>query len=111
MHSSALVIGYVVEAFEETFNGKTSKSLVVETRNTEKWKDFTVCRFSGEAGKYAEKAKNGDLVEVVGSPRSRNSNGRWYTNFEARYLEVKTLVPPAQQSLPDAAPSDGDLPF
>jgi hypothetical protein len=108
MYSSAVVIGRVVEAFED----HGAKFLVVHTKDTPKFQGHVACRFYGDAGKWADRAANGDLVRIDGEPSSRNAKGRWYTEFNARYLEV--LTPPAAKAAADdnaPAGDDSSIPF
>lgn len=112
MYSSAVVIGRVVEAFED----HGAKFLVVRSKDTAKFQGHVACRFYGEAGKWADRAANGDLVRIDGEPSSRNAKGRWFTEFNARYLEVLTAPAasaPAAAASPGGTPpgSDDDIPF
>jgi hypothetical protein len=111
MYAMAVVIGTVVEAFED----HGAKFLVVLSKDTAKWKGHVACRFYGEAGKWAAKAQNGDLVKIDGEPSSRKHKDRWFTEFNARYLEVlrttgSAAAPEQQPSLPAGGDEDG-IPF
>ena|SRR5687767_5553383 len=108
--SKLTVIGTVVEAYED----RGAKFLVLQTSDG-KWKDHAVCRFYGDkAAPYAEKAQQGDLVMVEGNFRSVKAKDRWFSEFNARFLQVlQAAGTPAQRSFhePEQGGDDSTDPF
>lgn len=85
MLNQVVLVGRAVATFEE----RGALYIVVVTKDSPKFKQQVACRFWGEAKKYGEKASADDLVIVHGEVTSRESKGRWYTELNARYLQVE----------------------
>lgn len=103
--NQATVSGPVVKVFDrETKNGKTEVYLVIEEQSG-KFTDCTAVKFWRESAKDAVRVLEvGQLVEVAGRIKSREWQGRYYTDFEGD--SVKVLGTPARHRDVDA---DDDL--
>jgi hypothetical protein len=119
MINIAIVVGTVVEAFEE--RGATFVVLKIASGSKQSggsWEELVACRFWGDAVKYAQKCEAGALVRVDGSIKSRKGDkGGWFTGFEARFASViapsTAVAPKATSKAAEAAAHgyDSDVPF
>jgi len=100
-------MGTVIGRATATYEDRGALYVVVQWKDTGKFKGHVSCRFYGDAKKYAEKASHGDLVIVQGEVASREHNGKWYTDFNGRYLQVEEA---AQQTRGRTASARDDPP-
>jgi hypothetical protein len=114
MLNQVTVIGRVIEMLDE----KDATIVVVRTGGGQKraggeWVEDVACRFWSEANrKHSAKAAVGMLVRIDGSVKSREYQGKWYSNLECRFL-AKLSAPAASsgsQRSGDSPPVDDTEP-
>lgn len=101
MLNQVTVIGRVIDMLDE----KDATIVIVRTGGGQKrdggeWVEDAACRFWSETNrKHAAKAAIGMLVRIDGAVKSREYQGKWYSNLECRFL--------ARLNEPSAAGADG----
>jgi hypothetical protein len=102
------VIGRVIDMLDE----KDATIVIVRTGGGQKrdggeWVEDVACRFWSEANrKHSAKAAVGMLVRIDGSVRSREYQGKWYSNLECRFL-AKLAGAPADSGARSGSRSGG----
>jgi len=114
MHNEATVIGRVTAVFED----KDARFVVVEDKSNPKYPVSVACRFYGKPKEQTNDVGNGELVKVTGNCKSREHQGRWYTDFSAWRLtrlvqEIPMVSRSAKPAASEEAPpvDDSDVPF
>ncbi len=83
MYDQGVVIGRVIGV---QAGGPKSELLIVEDRSRPDYPNRVACEFYEKQRSQIEGVANGQLVRVVGSIKSREYNGKWYTSFSAFQL-------------------------
>ena len=76
-------------------------------------KHMVAARCWGKVAEFARKVQPGSRVYVEGRTQSREYNGRWYTDFNVRFVEIEEAcdAPKADTNPPAPPPSEDDIPF
>ena len=102
MHNEAIVIGRVTAVFDD----KDARFVVVEDKSNPKYPVSVACRFYGKPKEQTNDVGNGELVKVTGNCKSREHQGRWYTDFSA--WKLTRLASPARTQQQSASPPSDD---
>ena len=106
MYDQGVVIGRVIGV---QAGGPKSELLIVEDRSRPEYPNRVACEFYENQRSKLEGVANGQLVRVVGSIKSREYQGKWYTSFSAFQLTSLAHLDAAPR--PDPVADGDELPF
>lgn len=98
----------VVGTVAAVVNTERSDYLIVDDNSNPQYPGKVACEFYGpDNKKKLQGIGHGELVRVTGSSRSREHQGKWYTNFSA--FSVTRLTVPTPTPLRE--PGSDEMPF
>jgi hypothetical protein len=99
MVNLAVVVGHVLSVVP----GERADLLIVSDDSNPQYPTKVACEFYGKNKPLLEGIGRDELVRVSGSSRSREHEGRWYTNFSAfsiQKLQNGAARPAAGDAIP-----------
>jgi hypothetical protein len=76
-------VSIVVGRVEAVIPGEKADLLIVADNSSPQYPQKIACEFYGKNKGALSGVGNGELVKVMGSSKSREYQGKWYTSFSA----------------------------